>query len=100
MLWFDDKKQWPVIRTSTPLSYAVMYCLPRATCKLQNKEHHKSTNLILNICSRICVYELWFVVGFEYTNKLRVKCCFRFKNRKIFRQCETFQFMTDKMNIR
>jgi len=77
MLWCDAEKQWPVFRTSAPLSYAVIYCLPRATC----------TILIINMCSRILVYELWFVVGFEYTNKLRVKFCFRFKNRKIFRQC-------------
>lgn len=88
MLWCDVEKQLSVFRTSTLLSYAVIYCLPRATCKLHNKEQNKSTILMFNICSRIWVYELWFVVGFEYTNKLRVKCCFRFKNRKIFRQCE------------
>lgn len=60
MLWFDDKKQWSVFRTSTPLPYAVTYCLlvQLANCTIRNSTKVRPQYLIFVLVSGCTNYGL------------------------------------------
>ena len=79
VVWYAKAMAW------FPYYYGIFICIHLLHSSWDcTRNNAKSSILMLNTCFRIWEYELWFVVGFEYTNKLRVKYCSKSKTAKYF----------------